>query len=296
MKKATRIITLAISITFLSALCACGQSPETKTENRVTRSEFYYSEADYSAADEYLRANGYPESFIANTGNQTKQALFQAKAVFDTQSTGMPSAPSEGAAEGWGGFSGAITVSDASVKGDNLSKKFVTFNWAWTAEREPKDDFISLSWNKEYSLSTGDSMFELHGEGDLENSFIPSEASVSELPKTETGSFLFLQGHKDKIQQTVTGCSMAVQLPAAGGSMLRKYFSSSQESSSSIPYGDYLIDTADYRGSFTIVLIRHAAAPVIGSATGGYSQKVGSGAENYLYSGAIGVAFEDFVS
>ena len=26
-------------------------------------------------------------------------------------------------------------------------------------------------------------------------------------------------------------------------------------------YGDYLIDTADYRGSFTIVLIRHAAAP-----------------------------------
>ena len=84
--------------------------------------------------------------------------------------------------------------------------------------------------------------------------------------------------------------------PAAGGSMLRKYFSSSQESSSSIPYGDYLIDTADYRGSFTIVLIRHAAAPAVGSATGGYSQKVGNGAEDYLYSGAIGVAFEDFVS
>ena len=253
--KYRRFLTLAISITLLSALCACGKSTEIKTENRVTHSEFYYIEADYSAADEYLRANGYPESFIANTGNQTKTALKTAGAVY-TASASREDAYNESTySDRWNGFSYSITVSDASDKEDNVSKKYLTLNWAWNAERSSPNDIAIIEHDPLFAVSLSETILEISGTGQLQESVIPPDSQAASLPETQTGTFVLLQGENISVS-TAPESGVEVQIPQVGGCMLNKYFAPSP-ADSSMPYGTYLLNEDQYRGSFTIAVTCH---------------------------------------
>lgn len=248
---------LCFSALFAFAACQNNHEENTEPEKTLTFFEAYDSKTyHYKKADEYLRANGYPESFIANTGYQTKCALSNAAAVFENE-TSYPTSASE-ISEIWNGFSCSLTVSDVSDNAEYRSKKYLTFNWAWEADRSAKNDLITLSFPSAYFPAFVETIFEIFGTGTLEKSYIPPEYDMT-MPQTETGTFIYLAYGASLVDIQFTEGSVAFPASFNEGAMFRMLYRDTVSpegtgSSKYTPYGEYSIDPTNYHGSFTVAI------------------------------------------
>lgn len=260
MKKIKRIFAEVLGISFiLLPVCAC-ESVAGPQKPTVTNFEAYLSKTYfYEPANEYLRENDYPEEFLSRTGNRTKVALQNAGAVY--QATGQVSAPSSANEKLWEGFSCSLTVSNVPGQNDDVAKKFLTFHWAWETERNAENDAISVRYAPSFPITWGmeESIYEIFGTGTLQKSYIPDGAGVT-IPQTDSASFYSLSRGSCFINATLSADKLTLPCFFNSGAMFRMMYPdtiSSEGTSSSeyTPYGEYLIDTSHYYGSFTLALI-----------------------------------------
>lgn len=263
MKKYKKFLVLAVAAAVFWSFSACSHTSDAGNSQEGQNTFFFYNSITekVEAANAYLSANGYPEDFIEATGSMTKIALHEAKATFeDGGETQIPAQLTETEADVWKGFSYQFTVSDASDEDTMFVKKYLTFNWSWNAERLIQTDDICIKFTPEFALQAAESVFEIHGTGKLENSYVPTDSTLT-IPQSESGTFLYLTG--TSIKQTVQDNAISIGFSIGSDNVCRNMFpsvtSEAMVSSDYIPYGEYSINPHDYRGSFSIVLTRRAA-------------------------------------
>lgn len=251
MKKYQQILTCALGAAFLFLFAACGN----ETEQSKIVSYVNSAQADFytESAAEYLRKNGYPEDFIANTGDQTKGDLQRFGAVFQAKADGA--LPSHIGSK----LKYSLTISDASE--GRTSKKYLTLNWRWDEPRAQYVDHASFTYNEtSYELNAEECIFEIFGQGKLESSYIPENCGV-EIPETESGTFLYFMNWRFEqmatLQRDTDSNTVRWEYTFSPDNMFRKIFSdetSQNASSEDAAYGDYSLNGNIYGGSLTICL------------------------------------------
>ena len=264
-----KIFIAMLSLAMLFALCAC--QPTEENEKRVTYMRNYAEgtlDADIMSvewADEYLLAHGYSQEFVDSTGGDTKMWLTEEAAVFQAESVVSPG--------GIDGFSGRITVSDVSVPESEVSIKIATFSWEWSSAQLVEADTITFDWQRlpwessifnVYSVLSGYSMFEIFGTGTLEEWRVPE--GEDPVPQTTDGTFLLYTsippGKKPDsgpLLQTIEDATrVSYQFNIDPNIMFIKFFNKIEASGSSDTTitGSYSIDSENYRGSYSVKLIK----------------------------------------
>lgn len=115
--------------------------------------------------DNYLRENGFSEEFILQTGEQTKRALYEEEGVFESDST-LNISPMMELGQDWEGFTATLTASHLSYE-DNVSTKFLVFNWKWNTS-VPLNvlcDAVSIYWGDSFTAIPSSAGFEISGRG-----------------------------------------------------------------------------------------------------------------------------------
>lgn len=285
MNKCKQIFACALGAAFVFLFAACSDTSEQKEKTDIKETVTSYDselrEPLYQQADRYLLENGYSASFIANTGRNTKTALMQAGAKFESDAVRSPideGAPADTAV--WEGFSYSLTVSDASAPEDSYSLKYVTFNWAWQAPHDAATDRLIIQWSPNYSILLNSSMLEIFGTGTLQRSYVPDGAENFAIPQTKPGTFLTLYGMMIDQRQGFGGINCGVPLELCGRFSYHYADTLSPEgqvSSANTPYGEYLIDQNNYRGSLTVAIAQYGAFNNINSAVISYTQETGAG-------------------
>ena len=290
-----RAAACALAIGMLFSLSACGKDAAIEKTVTYRFSRYRHEDGELSkeqAVDAYLREAGYSELFIGNTGAETKYFLYQKKAVFQ-RSTGVP----VGAADGeWRGFSADLVVSDASMPESGISVKWLTVNWRWQADRFAEEEKISIEWDESYAALSNSALFELHGSGHLEHAEQNLDYNAPELPLDQTGTYFVASTDPAAIDRQPLVYSEPMHIDM-GENSVTYAFSVDFGSMFEMEYylidkegekiyggrGYYLIDSSDYRGSFTICIAkfseinnyRSAVARYYKQDDGAYAEKIG---------------------
>ncbi len=271
MKKSRLFFTLAAAAALTIApltLGACEKKDDQASEKHMTYLQNPFFDI-YRQADDYLRENGYSEEFISSTGKETKIALYGADAVFESE---ISAATDD--REDWKGFSATLTVSTVTLPQSAASVKYLTYNWAWSEERKALDDMISVSFGSEVVSMSKYDLFEISGAGTLDNSYVPQN-STQTIAQEYDGTYLLTSGFY--LPYSISQQTLSFQFSVDFGSMCRMLYPDviSPEgtiSSANTPYGEYLIDAGNYRGSYTFALASQKSTPVLSSASVCYKQ------------------------
>lgn len=254
MKKSRWLAFLAVlPVLFVFSACTEKAPDEgSETEKKVTVIEYPDQQEKVAAAEEYLLANGYSEAFVAAAGAQTKLYLQEKNAVFER----------DGSIEykGTGGepviTEGTVTISDISDEAKGYAAKIVTVNWSWDNADVSEADFITFSWAKPLDIQMNETLYELHGTGNLQ--------SDGEFPQQANGTFLAKEGNESAYIGFTDACEIAFALKADEGCMLRKFYTESS-------FGDYLIGTQTIGASFSVELAKFGAENESGSVSVSHS-------------------------
>lgn len=245
--KLKRTVVCLLVVTAVLLLCAC--QPEEEIVYRITNQKTDEDVIKEEGADAYLREHDYSEEFITSAGLATKEMLVTMGAAYQT-STGEVIGSND---ELWQDFGAAITVSDASMLEEGLSVKVIIYQWQWAGEHLAEGDSLLFAWSSSYSLLPEYALFELYGTGSLQ----PETSSFGDeaFPQQAEGSFVVQSAMKDSAYYTDDmlftiqgGMTLAYDITVDAGSMFRSIRSDT--------YADYSIDTGNYSGSFSIVLVQ----------------------------------------
>lgn len=259
--KLKSVATILMSCLLLFALSACQRKEEEPWGTYIN----YDSALDDPAyneeeSDVYLLEQGYPESFLAETGSETKRQLQRGDAVFQAQT--------DFAGMGIDGLSGGITVSDISGEQDEFSVKIVTFNWEWRGGLPVEEDKLSFTWEQgynhvQYSLLSGGSLLEYHGEGD----YLYSRSDAALFPEKTEGTFIVYASIGSGIvmrsvgldQSLEGGTKVSVPIDIQSDLMFQKVFAADEQTSTGeikTIEATYVTDPEWCRGSYSIMLIK----------------------------------------
>ena len=204
--------------------------------------------------DEYLSENGFSEEFILQTGEQTKRALYEEGGVFDSDSE-LNISPLLDLGQDWEGFTATLTASHLSYE-DNVSTKFLVFNWKWNTS-VPLNvlcDAVSIYWGDSFTAIPSSAGFEISGRGTA------SEAEqrhpgpgMESLPfELSSLSFLFISGDS-AITQYEPNVGIAFKFNVDENMTKKMYYGSS--------WADYRIAMNDFGGSYSIKIVKTNSNP-----------------------------------
>lgn len=204
-------------------------------------------------ADAYLLENGYSDSLIAGMSGLTKRSLYEENAVFEralTMREGEEVVSGVFLQSELPGFSHVLIVSDCTTE-KNYPKKILTYCWNWTGEQTADDESVELVWSGEFIALPETALLEIYGLGRIDESGSHSVfGSESPCVAYESGSFLIERGN-NAITNYYPGFGLAHRFAINDQLTFTRTYASGA-------YNTYAIDPNNYRGCFSITLIKYS--------------------------------------
>lgn len=204
-------------------------------------------------ADAYLFENGYSDSLIAGMSGLTKRLLYEENAVFERASTmreGEEVVPGVFLQSELPGFSHVLIVSDCTTE-KNYPKKILTYCWNWTGDQAADDESVELVWSGGFIALPETALFEIHGVGQIDINRSHSVPGYDPpYVEYENGTFLVERGN-DAITSYSPGLGVGHRFAINDGLTFTRTYASGA-------CNTYAIDPNNYRGCFSITLIKYS--------------------------------------